>query len=58
MRSTSRILSSAYDAGSRRTRLTFPDSHHFEYEYDAASRLQAIRENGATISPARPPTRA
>jgi RHS repeat-associated protein len=49
MGGTSRTLSSDYDAGSRRTRLTFPDEHYFEYEYDAASRLERIRENGTTV---------
>lgn len=44
-----RTLSSDYDAGGRRTRLTFPDGNYFTYEHDAAGRLTAIRENGGTV---------
>ena len=48
MGGVSRTLTSEYDPGGRRTRLTFPDSVYFTYEYDAAGRLTTIRENGAT----------
>ncbi|MEQ9003770.1 MAG: RHS repeat-associated core domain-containing protein, partial [Pseudomonadales bacterium] len=48
MGGVSRTLGSEYDAGGRRTRLTFPDNHYFSYEYDPAGRLTTIRENGAT----------
>ena len=44
-----RTLAYQLDAGSRRTRLTYPDSTFFGYEYDAASRLTAVRENGGTV---------
>ncbi|HEY6644126.1 RHS repeat-associated core domain-containing protein [Povalibacter sp.] len=44
----SRTLQSGYDAGSRRTRLTFPDAHYFTYGYDAASRIGSILEDGGT----------
>ncbi|HEY6642865.1 RHS repeat-associated core domain-containing protein [Povalibacter sp.] len=43
-----RTLQSDYDAGSRRTRLTFPDAHYFTYGYDAASRMGSILEDGGT----------
>ncbi len=43
-----RTLASAYDAGSRRTRLTFPDANYFTYDRDAAGRLTAILQSGAT----------
>ena len=48
MGGVSRTLASDYDAGSRRTRLTFPDTNYFKYDYDGAGRLTAILENGAT----------
>ena len=48
MGSQSRTLSYQYDAGSRRTRLTFPDGVYFAYEHDPAGRLTVIRENGVT----------
>jgi RHS repeat-associated protein len=48
MGGVSRSLTSNYDAGNRRTRLTFPDSHYFRYDYDSAGRLTAILENGGT----------
>ncbi|HEY7641678.1 MAG TPA: RHS repeat-associated core domain-containing protein [Steroidobacteraceae bacterium] len=48
MASVSRALTSDYDAGSRRTRLTFLDANYFRYDYDGAGRLTAILENGAT----------
>ncbi len=49
MGGVSRTLTSDYDAGSRRTKLTFPDSNnHFRYDYDGAGRLTAILENSAT----------
>jgi YD repeat-containing protein len=44
MGGASRTLSSDYDAGSRRVRLTFPDNNYFSYAYDAAGRLTAICE--------------
>ena len=45
---TSRALSYQYDAGSRRTRLTFPDGNYFTYDYSGSGQLTAIRENGGT----------
>ncbi len=48
MGALSRVLSYQYDAGSSRSRLTFPDGHFLAYEYDAGARLTAIRENGGT----------
>jgi RHS repeat-associated protein len=48
MGGVSRTLASEYDAGGRRTRLIYPDNNYFSYEYDPASRLTTIRENGTT----------
>jgi RHS repeat-associated protein len=48
MGGVSRTLTSDYDAGSRRTKLTFPDSNYFTYDHDGAGRLTAILESGAT----------
>jgi RHS repeat-associated protein len=48
MGGTARTLSYAYDAGGRRSRLTFPDGSYLAYAYDPAARLTAILENGAT----------
>ena len=48
MSGTPRTLSYQYDAGGRRTRLTFPDNSFFTYEYDAANRLTKIRDGTAT----------
>jgi RHS repeat-associated protein len=45
---TSRTLSYQYDAGSRRTRLTFPDANYFTYEQAANGQLTMVRENGGT----------
>lgn len=45
---TLRTLSYLYDAGGRRTRLTFPDGNYFSYEHSASGQLTAIRENGST----------
>jgi RHS repeat-associated protein len=36
-----------YDAASRRTRITWPDSFYVVYDYDSAGNVTAIRENGA-----------
>lgn len=47
MGGVSRSLSYQHDAGSRRTRLTWPDTNYVNYDHDAAGRLTAIRENGA-----------
>ncbi len=41
-----RTLAYQLDAGSRRTRLTYPDALFFTYDHDAAGRLLAIREGG------------
>jgi len=38
----------AYDQGSRVSRVTWPDGFHVNYDYDAASLVTKIRENGAT----------
>jgi RHS repeat-associated protein len=45
---TARTLSYQYDANGNRTRLTFPDSQSFTYDYDGLDRMIAIRENGGT----------
>lgn len=37
-----------YDAASRRTRITWPDSFYVDYDYDVTGSMTAIRENGAT----------
>jgi len=50
MGGTSRTLSYQYDAGSRRNRLTFPDTNYFNYDYDPAARLTGIHQNGATAT--------
>ena len=41
-------VSYSYDAASRRTGLGWPDAFYVAYDYNAASQLTAIRENGAT----------
>jgi RHS repeat-associated protein len=43
---TSRTLAYQYDPGSRRSRLTLPDTNYFSYDYDPAGHLTAIHENG------------
>ncbi|MBB5986661.1 RHS repeat protein [Sphingobium lignivorans] len=48
MGGVSRTLSYQYDAGSRRTRLTFPDGQYVAYGYDAMGRMTTIHENGST----------
>ncbi|MBB6091982.1 RHS repeat-associated protein [Povalibacter uvarum] len=48
MGGVSRMLTSDYDAGSRRNRLTFPDSNYFTFNHDGAGRLTGILESGAT----------
>ncbi len=45
---TSQTLTYQHDAGSRRTRLTFPDSNYFIYDQAANGQLTDIRENGGT----------
>lgn len=45
-------LAYEYDAGGRRTRLTFPDGSYFSYASDAAGRLTAICENVAVCTTA------
>lgn len=48
---TARTLSYQYDAGSRRTRLTYPDGTYFSYEHDPAGRLATIRDvSGAAVA--------
>jgi RHS repeat-associated protein len=49
MGGTSRTLGYEYDAGSRRTKLTFPDGLFFNYTFDAAGNMQAIFENGGGV---------
>ena len=44
-------VSSAYDIGGRRTRLTWPDAFYVDYDYDTLGGVLAIRENGATSGP-------
>jgi len=48
MNAINRTLTYQYDAGSRRSRLTFPDGHFFTYTYDGGGALTAILENGVT----------
>jgi YD repeat-containing protein len=38
----------AYDAGGRRTRMTFSDGFYVTYDYLANGAMSAIRETGAT----------
>jgi RHS repeat-associated protein len=40
--------SSQFDLAGRRTRLTWPDGFHVNYDYNTTGDLTAIRENGAT----------
>ncbi len=44
----SRTVSYQYDAAGRRTRLTWPDSFHVTYEYNAVGEVTAIKENGSS----------
>lgn len=44
-----RTLNYQYDADGNRTRLTFPDSAYFTYDYDGLDRVTAIKENGSTL---------
>ena len=46
MGGTSRSLTYAYDAASRRGRITHPDGVFFTYDYDARSRLNIVRDQG------------
>jgi RHS repeat-associated protein len=48
MSGSARTLAYQYDAGGRRSRLTFPDGNYLSYEYDNAGKLTLIRENGGT----------
>jgi RHS repeat-associated protein len=48
MGGVNRTLSYQHDAGSRRTRLTWPDTNYVTYDHDGPGRLTAIRENGGT----------
>jgi RHS repeat-associated protein len=48
MGGASRTLSYEYDANGNRTKLTFPDSQFFTYEFDGLDRMIRIRENGGT----------
>jgi RHS repeat-associated protein len=43
-----RALAFQHDVGSNRTRITWPDSNYVEYTYDNLSRMDQVRENGAT----------
>jgi RHS repeat-associated protein len=52
MGGVNRTLSYQHDAGSRRTRLTWPDSNFMTYDHDGAGRLTAIRENGSATAAA------
>ncbi|HZF27542.1 MAG TPA: RHS repeat-associated core domain-containing protein [Gammaproteobacteria bacterium] len=40
-------LTSDYDAGGRRTRLTWPDGFYVNYDYLATGEMTVVRENGA-----------
>src|SRR6185436_15890239 len=42
-----RRLQFQYDNASNRTRVTFPDSNYFTYDYDVINRVTAVHENGA-----------
>lgn len=46
-----RTVGFQYDVGSNRTRLTYPDSQYIQYTYDSLSRVDQVRENGATSGP-------
>jgi RHS repeat-associated protein len=46
-----RTVSYQYDAGSRRSRLTWPDSFYVTYDYNVLGEVTAIRENGAASGP-------
>ncbi len=46
-----RRLQFQYDNASNRTRVTFPDSNYFTYDYDVMNRATAVRENGAASPP-------
>lgn len=48
MGGTSRTLTYQYDLAGRRTRVTHPDGNYFTYDYDDASKITAIKENGST----------
>jgi len=48
MGGTTRTLAYQYDTGSRRTRITYPDSVYFETSYDALNRQVALMPNGST----------
>jgi YD repeat-containing protein len=39
---------SAWNAGGRRTRITYPDNHHVDQDHLVTGELTVIRENGAT----------
>ncbi len=41
-------VSYQYDAASRRTQMTWPDSLYVDYDYDLTNAVTGIRENGAT----------
>ena len=41
-------LTSDYDSADRRTRLTWPDGFHVDYDYLVTGEMAHIRENGAT----------
>ena len=45
---SSRTITSAYDAASNRTRITWPDSFYVTYLYDNLNRPTQVGENGAT----------
>ncbi len=44
-------VSYQYDLASRRTQVTWPDGFFAQYDYDLASEVTAIRENGAASGP-------
>ena len=48
---TARMLTNAYDAAGRRTRLTWPDGFYVDYDYLVTGEVSAVRENGATSGP-------
>ncbi|MGA9581608.1 MAG: RHS repeat-associated core domain-containing protein, partial [Allosphingosinicella sp.] len=41
-------VTSAWDVAGRRTRLTYPDSYHVDYDHLVTGEMTKIRENGAT----------